>query len=207
MQKCLLIRFRLCDCLPFACAAQTPPEASRSEMGRQLTARAEAASSDSVAFSTRLPLEDLSLGAKGRVLKQAMPISGKIGGFAGGGSDMSVGSSITYPNGQNTVMVASLTLTVADPRQPTAALTLEMPAWVRRGALLSADNKKGEVQVYMGHRSLTSCVDLRLVTLPCRPSQVHQFQSKSRQCPTLEQVSLKPIYPFPGLPHSHLVLW
>ena len=118
------------DCVPRI--VQAPLEASTKGKGRRLAAGAEATSSDSVAVSTRYPLKDLSLGANGRTLKQAMPISGKIaGGFVGGGSGMSIGPIPMDPNGQNFVTVATLTLTVADPRQPTAALTLELPSWVR----------------------------------------------------------------------------
>jgi len=117
----------------FFCQAPPEPSAPKQKGRRLLASEASVLSANAGHPLTGEP----STGSKKRGLKQdMMPMmtAGKVVGngriAVGGGSIARVVNPRFDPYGQSFNPVASVTLTVADPRQPTADLTLELPRWV-----------------------------------------------------------------------------
>ena len=107
------------------------------KIGKRLLASAGSASSGVVSSLPR-PLSAGGVGIQRhhRELKQKM---GSVSsGFVG---IMPTGD--PSPSPASVTEVTSLTLTVADPRQPTAALTVTLPPWVRMQAAVDVAVVKG----------------------------------------------------------------
>ena len=112
------------------------------KIGKRLLASAGSASSGVVSSLPR-PLSAGGVGIQRhhRELKQKMGSSVSSGVSSGFVGIMPTGD--PSPSPASVTEVTSLTLTVADPRQPTAALTVTLPPWVRMQAAVDVAVVKG----------------------------------------------------------------